>query len=431
MKADTEQQDNSGDKLRVHVALLGARMNYAIPRIMYRAGMLVTHYTDFYIGNKKKLSKTLRVLHQLFPSQSLKRALGRSHQELHEAPIVSHEFLGLLYWFLMKRSSDSHNLLQVVARRARAFNKAIIARNTISRGDIVFGFNGASKELFEYAKSKGAVCVLEQTIAPREVENQLLTLEIEKWPDWEPSLVLPSKTDIRSQREAEEWALADMIIGASTFVLDGLIQCGVSADKCVEVPYGVSIPKLVSPEVPTKKSHSKLRVLFAGEVGLRKGIPYLLSALRLVGEEHIEARCVGKISISKEKLRPYQDLVTFVGVVPRDEMEREYEWADVLCIASICEGSATVSYEALARGVPVIATPNAGTRVVPDVTGQLVPAGNVKMLAAAFIKYVEDRDCLRSHSIAASENIDQVSIETYEANVLNAVRHVSQARSNS
>ena len=128
----------------------------------------------------------------------------------------------------------------------------------------------------------------------------------------------------------------------------------------------------------------RLRVLFAGEVGLRKGAPYLLEALRQLGAGEVEARFAGPIALSPEKLASYGDVASFPGPVPRVQMPALYRWADVLALPSVCEGSATVVYEALAAGVYVITTPNAGS-VLSGASefGEIVPTRDVEAIVAA------------------------------------------------
>ena len=53
------------------------------------------------------------------------------------------------------------------------------------------------------------------------------------------------------------------------------------------------------------------------------------------------------------------------GPVPRSVVAEHYAWADVFLLPSVCEGSATATYEAIASGIPVICTPNAGS-VIED-----------------------------------------------------------------
>jgi glycosyltransferase involved in cell wall biosynthesis len=87
-----------------------------------------------------------------------------------------------------------------------------------------------------------------------------------------------------------------------------------------------------------------------------------------------------------DKLRRQIELL---GPVPRPAMAAHYGWADAFLLPSLCEGSATVTYEALAYGLPVICTPNTGSVVRDGIEGFVVPirdpnaiAGRIEELAA-------------------------------------------------
>jgi glycosyltransferase involved in cell wall biosynthesis len=90
-----------------------------------------------------------------------------------------------------------------------------------------------------------------------------------------------------------------------------------------------------------------------------------------------------------------------------------YEWADVLVLPSIVEGSAIVTYEALACGIPVIVTPNAGAWITHDVEGLVVPVRNSDALAAAIERFARDRSFLASCSANALAARDRIGSDAY------------------
>jgi glycosyltransferase involved in cell wall biosynthesis len=71
-----------------------------------------------------------------------------------------------------------------------------------------------------------------------------------------------------------------------------------------------------------------------------------------------------------------------------------YRWADVLVLPSICEGSATVIYEGLACGLPVITTPNAGSVVRDGREGFIVPIRDADAIANALEQLLRDKNLL-------------------------------------
>src|SRR5207245_11203657 len=126
------------------------------------------------------------------------------------------------------------------------------------------------------------------------------------------------------------------------------------------VRYGIARERFSPRQRGTPHASGKLHILFAGSVNLRKGAQYLLEALQRLNSSQVEARFAGTLALDPARLKPYQRTATFLGSVPRNKMMGLYDWADVFVLPSICEGSALVTYEALASGIPLIATPNTG-----------------------------------------------------------------------
>jgi len=74
-------------------------------------------------------------------------------------------------------------------------------------------------------------------------------------------------------------------------------------------------------------------------------------------------------SQAEAQLREHLELT---GPAPRSDIAQHFAWADVFLLPSICEGSATVTYEALGFGLPVVCTPNAGSVVRDGLDGFIV-----------------------------------------------------------
>ena len=102
-------------------------------------------------------------------------------------------------------------------------------------------------------------------------------------------------------------------------------------------------------------------------------------------------------------------------------MLAHFQWADVFLLPSLCEGSATVAYEALACGLPVIATPNTGTVVRDGVEGFIVPARDVDGIVQCLEKLVNDRNLLREMSRNARRRSTEFNFSVYRKNLLAAL----------
>ena len=300
----------------------------------------------------------------------------------------------------------------------RKFN-SLVAREPWNGAGAVYVFNSAGLEILEAAQQKGMMRFVEQTIAPSAVEHKLLSEEFAAWPGWESYADPADLVEAYAERERQEWKIADRIVCGSEFVVEGVRESGGCWQKCVVVPYGVDCAPTAVREFRTKPH---LNVLFAGQVGLRKGAPYFYQAAQLLPAAYFQFRLVGPSHLSEHATRTMSRRVALIGTVPRTAMAEQYRWADVLVLPSMCEGSATVAYEALAAGVPVIATRNAGTVVRDAVDGFIVPARDPGAIAQKLELLHAEPDRLRQLSQNARARAAEYTIEKYAERLLSVLR---------
>jgi hypothetical protein len=301
----------------------------------------------------------------------------------------------------------------------RKFNNLVV-REPWEGARAVYVYNSAGLEILQLARQKGMLRFVEQTIAPSALEHSLLAAECAAWPGWQSFADPADLAAEYAERERREWELADYIVCGSDFVVEGIKEVGGCWRKCVVVPYGVDCAPAMVREFTTK---SHLNVLFAGELGLRKGAPYFCWAARMLPSSYFQFRMVGQSRLSERVTRAISERVALVGIVPRPAMAEQYRWADVLVLPSICEGSATVAYEALAAGVPVIATRSAGTVVRDGVDGFIVPARDSEAIARKLELLYSDSDQLRQLSQNARARAAEYTIEKYAERLLAVLQH--------
>ena len=402
---------------RVAVAQLGARRHYQQPLLFHKWGILETLYTDFYAENIPMFSlfRQPSIINKL--PNTVKKALDRYEPELNGAKIIYFPRFG--YQFPRKlRSAKPQGLYSsILIWASQEFSKRILERG-LGNANVIYGFNGASLELFKYAKQKGIRCILDQTLAERSLVHKLFLEEENLWPGWSNPPFAVNECDLElSQREQQEQDLADHIICGSQFVKDSLKDRGVQENKVSVVSLGRvkegQLSQDISQRITRKERGDGLRVLFAGEVGLRKGIPYLLEALKQIkGKIPFTCKIAGGINIRSERVAEYSDICDFLGRVPRSSMVELYSWADVFVFPSICEGSAMVIYEALTWGLPVITTYNSGSIVRDTVDGCIIPIRDSTTLANELIKMYDNNTFL------VKTDLTNHMLSIYEANKL-------------
>lgn len=405
---------------RVTVAMLGARRRYAVPRLLQEAGHLERVFTDFYIGNKRWLETLINIVSATNALPVIQRLLGRKEDAIPAAKVTSFDSLGLWYARAARSASSVEGIYLEVTRR--------FAENVRKHGlgdcNVLWGCNGSSFELFGYAKRFGIHCILDQISNPMALAQKLSEEEDARWHDWLPSAERSIRQSILETREREEWRLADTVVAGSPFVERGLIECGVPAHKIRVVPSGVDLHRFAPVTRAGYDGARPLRVLFVGRVSIMKGVPYLLQALHKLGPKLVEARFVGGIHVNPEKLINFSTVCTFTGHIPYLYLADEYRWADVFCFPSITEGSADVTYEALASGLPVISTPNSGSIVQNGVDGFIVPIRDPDALAESIGRYASDRGLLAQHQAATLQRRERAGFDRYKTDLVSLIRHI-------
>jgi len=404
----------------VVVAMLGARRHYAVPRLLQEAGHLERFFTDGYIGNKLWLETMLNIFPVTKSPALIQRLLGRKEDAIPAKKVTSFDWLGLWYARALRSATQAGSLEDIYREGARRFAENI-RKHGLGDGNVLWGCNCASLELFEYAKRCGIHCILDQISNPKPLEQELAEEEYARWHDWVPCGERCIRKSTLEAREREEWRLADMVVAGSPFVERGLIECGVPSHKIRVTPSGVDLRRFAPAARATFDGARPLRVLFVGRVSIMKGVPYLLQALNKLGPKLVQAQFVGGVHLNREKLIAFSSVANFAGHLPRHSLLEEYQWADVFCFPSITEGSADVTYEALACGLPVVTTPNSGSIVHDGVDGFIVPIRDPDALAETIGRYASDRKLLAQHEAATLQLRERAGLDRYQADLISVI----------
>jgi glycosyltransferase involved in cell wall biosynthesis len=142
------------------------------------------------------------------------------------------------------------------------------------------------------------------------------------------------------------------------------------------------------------------KLITVGRLSSEKGQVVLLRACKLLADRgtkvHLTLIGSGPLEglirdeIASENMEAYVELT---GELPPEGVRSKLEESDVFCLTSFAEGLPISIMEAMAVGVPVIATSIAGIPelVVNEETGLLVPPGNIEALADALATLLGDR----------------------------------------
>lgn len=159
------------------------------------------------------------------------------------------------------------------------------------------------------------------------------------------------------KRSIGEYAEADRISVVSGYARRSFEENGVASARLIHITPGVDLDRFR----PGVKTDSTFRAVFVGLVDARKGLPYLLEAWKPLARAGAELWVVGTVYPEmKAILEAYEGLFVHKGTVPQAQLPDLMAQADVFVLPTLDEGFAAVLLQAMACGLPVLATTNSG-----------------------------------------------------------------------
>jgi hypothetical protein len=328
-----------------------------------------------------------------------------------------------LEWAALALSKSGIDPETVWHWRNRIFQN-LIPESEIEAADVVVGFDTGSWIVAQRAKRLGKKFILDQSIghpAARIPEMAKMGRAEETW--GEPYQPRPGKL---ATWEKVEHGLADRIVVGSQFTRNTLIGQGVSAEKIRILPYGVGKEFVGAGERRDGPSKcGKIRFLYLGQLTQRKGLRFLLEAWKGIPAGQAELVLMGGGQRWGWKKQASAGVV-FVGQASRDRVLEEMGRSDVLVLPSLFEGFGLVILEAMAAGLPVIATQNTGG---PDVIGEgregfVVPAGNAEALREKMEWFINNPEKAAEMGKAAHRKAKECTWEKYGAEYARLIQEV-------
>lgn len=201
------------------------------------------------------------------------------------------------------------------------------------------------------------------------------------------------------ERIEAEMELADNILVPGRVVASQMHEHGIAESKVITVPYGVD-PTVFRPGDSDRRGpgNGRLQAVFTGQVCLRKGVPFLLEAVR---NQPIDLTIVGQI-FDKRIVKNLPSNVTLAGILSPGELADLYARMDVFVLPSIEDNFALVVAEAAGAGLPVITTKETGSHELLSENHTVLDAGHVQTL----------RDALASHAQLTWQRRQEIANET-------------------
>jgi glycosyltransferase involved in cell wall biosynthesis len=370
---------------------LGAREHYAVPRALYSLGLLREFLTDTWVRPGSILYRT-----------GDRRLQGRYHESLSQGQVKSWN-LGCLSFEARAKIARPDSWDRILSRnewfgqKVSRYLSRLIPQGVTSGsgGTFVCSYSYTARSVFEVAREKGWTTVLAQ-IDPGPVEEQIVLDLHTRYPDYAlPPLPAPS-------RYWESWRheclLADHIVVNSAWSEECLIRGEVPAKKIRNMPLAYEPPSgAVAFErlYPVRFDKARpMKILFLGQVNLRKGVAPVLEAARSMAGLPVILDLVGPLQIRIPQWARDLPNVRWVGPVPRQEAENHYRSADVFLFPTFSDGFGLTQLEAQAWKLPMIVSKFCGKVVDDGRNGLLLSEVTARTVEDALLKCLKEPDML-------------------------------------
>ena len=281
----------------------------------------------------------------------------------------------------------------------------LVARRYVAQAQAVHAFEYTALCTFQRAKQEGVARILHLPSLDSRQFEEIQRREKQEWPELTGphDAYFDARFERRYARRRAEIALADVIIANSSLTSRSHIAAGADPAKVVTVP--LAAPPTISSVRERKGQRQRpFAALWAGPFSLRKGAHYALRAWRMLAAGPAARLDVyGHVAVPERLRAEAEEQVVFHGSVPKPQLYAAYEAADVLVFPTLSDGFGMVVTEAMAHGLPVIATDQAGAAdLITRDNGMIVPAANPQALADALRWCLDNRSRLadmRHHAL--------------------------------
>jgi glycosyltransferase involved in cell wall biosynthesis len=291
---------------------------------------------------------------------------------------------------------------------------------------LFFGYSYAAAELFRFFKDLGWTTILGQ-IDPALHEEDLVATEVARHPELATSWMrAPGQYWTEWKNEV---ALADLIVVNSKWSQQGMVAAGVPCNKIRIIPLAYSSTPSHSEAAPAPDSFGPsrpLRVLFLGQINLRKGLSILLEAMDQLAREPVQFWMVGPVDVNLPDRFLASPNIIWTGPVSRSQTARFYREADLFLLPTLSDGFALTQLEAQANHLPILASRFCGSVVKDGRNGVLLDPLNADTLVACLRRLLADPMRLRAMSEASRVDPD-FSLDALKSNLQEISRLVSSS----
>jgi starch synthase len=297
-----------------------------------------------------------------------------------------------------------------------------VSRTLDSDLDAVYAYEDGAKRTFGIAKQRGASAIYELPLG----YYKAVACEINRAENERPGLQASpyEEPQWKQSRKNAELELADVVVVPCAWAAQSLRHNeGAGKKPVIIVPYGTPVDEI---QARSNRPLGPFTVLFAGQVGLRKGAPHLLEAWERLQLKDARLWMAGSMNLGRSYLAEHSNSFQYLGAIPRTRLIEVMREVDLFVFPSLAEGFGLVIGEAMAAGVPILTTINTGgPELISDGReGWCIPAHDVDALTERIEWAYQNRDALYEMGKLARGRAEQWTWANYRQTL---IRELSRA----
>jgi glycosyltransferase involved in cell wall biosynthesis len=370
-----------------------------------------------------------RLAERIMPRSLYSLARRRTDPDLPSAKVRLCAFAGLLTLLLDKIPRVPRSVRRRAIRYSDAVQGRTAGRYAQRKSAQLLTYSYYAYDAFTHYSGPGMLFQMH----PHPVSiRRILSEELAANPDCAESLQQEWELSLPEedfQHLVREIAMASHVLVASSFTRETLVENGVPRSAISVVPYGVDTNRFIPDARRRSAPGSKLQLLFVGRINQRKGIKYLLEALRLLNSSEVYLTVCGRVVDGLELFRSFAGQVEVRPSVSPAELVAAYQAADMFVFPSVAEGFAQVLLESLSSGLPILSTTRTAA---PDLIeegkqGFIVEPRRPDLIAERIDWALSHRDQVVEMGRQARIQAEQFTWQRFRSGVVHAVENFMAA----
>lgn len=363
---------------------LGSREHYAIPRVLEKEGQLSLLLTDSWV----------RPNWQPLVAKASRSLALRHHGDLPDHRVKAPTLRRVVCDFSLRVRNvglwDGMHLRNQWFQRWSA-RQVLTLRHP---AEVCFSYSYGARLPFQAVKKRGMMCVLGQ-IDPGPLEQEIVDTMTSRYSELRLDEARPPQAYWDEWRE--ELELADQIVVNSSWSNELLVRQGVPAAKIRIIPLAYEGLPAGAPLKPSNPAtpEQPMTVLFLGQVILRKGVGQIFDAIRMLKGAAIRFVFAGPIGVKIPNDILANPAVQLLGSVNRQQAINLYRSSDLFILPTLSDGFAITQLEAMAHGLPVIASRFCGEVVTHGLNGHLLDEVSPEAIAEILTQLLDEPERLQ------------------------------------